>query len=154
MLNVVTSLISHLLSHFSQRKHPAGPAHLQSGQWGEEMAESHLKKKGYKILGRRVVPCGRDELDLVARSPNDVLIFVEVKTRADESFGRPFSSIDHRKRKALSRAAWRYLSRLKPKPNYFRFDVVEVIGKPECGVQEIRHIESAFPLEGKKRIPW
>jgi putative endonuclease len=154
MLNSVSSIISNLLSRLTRRSRFTGPAHLQSGQWGEEMAERHLKKSGYRILGRRVVPCGRDELDLIARSPNDVLIFVEVKTRADESFGRPFSSIDHRKRKALSRAAWRYLSRLKPKPNYFRFDVVEVIGKPECGVQEIRHIENAFPLEGKKRIPW
>lgn len=154
MLNVVSSLLTHFLSRLPWRKQFSGPVHLRSGEWGEQVAECHLKKQGYHILGRRVVPAGRDELDLIARSPADILVFVEVKMRADESFGRPFTSIDRRKRKALSRAALRYMLRLKSKPPYFRFDVVEIIGHAECKAPEIRHIENAFPLEGNKRIPW
>lgn len=147
-------MLSYIYNLLHRRKLPTLPAHLRSGEWGEGVAERHLKNSGYRILGRRVVVGKRDELDLVARSPADVLVFVEVKTRADESFGRPFSAVDRRKRKALSRAAWKYLNKLKPKPNYFRFDVVEVIGTPETKEPIVRHIENAFSLCGKKRISW
>jgi putative endonuclease len=133
------------------------PAHLRTGQWGEEVAERFLVEKGWKILGRRVRPGrhgGRDELDLIARAPEEVLVFVEVKTRRSETFGRPLAAITRRKRIALSRAAWKYLKRLKTKPDYFRFDVVEVIGEPDGPVPVVRHIEAAFPMEGGRRIPW
>jgi putative endonuclease len=127
---------------------------LEAGLWGERQAERYLRAKHFRILGRRVLVGPRDELDLVARSPDQVLVFVEVKTRADEEFGRPAAAVDQRKRRALSRAAWRYLHRLNPKPNYFRFDVVEVIGTEGMGAPEIRHIENAFPFSGNRRITW
>jgi putative endonuclease len=125
-----------------------------TGVWGETVAEQHVKAKGYRILGRRVRVGRRDELDLVARSPDQVLVFIEVKTRASEDFGRPFTAVDRRKRKALSRAALRYMMRLKEKPNYFRMDVVEVIGAPGGDAPMVRHLENAFALSGQRRIPW
>lgn len=131
-----------------------GRAGLAAGEWGELAAEKHLKAKGYDVLGRRVRVGAHDELDLVGRAPDGVLVFVEVKARADESFGRPFAAVDARKRRALSRAAWRYLRKLRPRPDYFRFDVVEVLGTPQAGVREIRHIENAFSLMGRKRVWW
>lgn len=150
MLNVVSSV----LSLFSRRKFSSQPAHLRAGLWGEKLAEQHLRDKKYRIIGRRVLVGRRDELDLIARAPGHVLVFVEVKTRANERFGRPFFAVDRRKRKALSRAAWKYLMKMKPRPNYFRFDIVEVVGTPGKPDPVVRHIENAFPLEGKKRIPW
>ena len=134
------------------RKQKEQPKHLRAGIWGEECAEKFLKKLGFKILGRRV-RFGRDELDLVARN-GEVLVFVEVKTRASETFGRAVSAVDRGKRTALSRAAFQYLRKLKIKPNYFRFDVVEVIGEEANGQPEIRHIENAFNLDKKYRLPW
>lgn len=125
-----------------------------TGAWGEDLAAQYLAAKGYRILGRRVRVGRRDELDLIARSPDQVLVFAEVKTRASEVFGRPFTSVDARKRKALSRAALRYMMRLKEKPNYFRMDVVEVIGTPSGTNPVVRHLENAFALSGKRRIPW
>jgi putative endonuclease len=133
-----------------QRK-PEQP-HLRAGVWGEKLAERMLEGKGYRILGRRVRVGTRDELDLVARS-GDVLVFVEVNTRAGEEFGRPIESVDRAKRHALSRAAIRYLKKLRRRPDYFRFDVVEVIGQPPAD-PEIRHIENAFNLDPMYRIPW
>ena len=131
------------------------PGHLRTGEWGERMAERHLRQKGYRILGRRVTVGLRDELDLIARAPNDVLVFVEVKARANTVYGRPEHAVNHRKRRALSRAARTYLKRLNPKPAYFRFDVVEVIGSPDAASEpEIRHIENAFLLLENKRINW
>ena len=129
------------------------PAHLKSGRWGEQVAERYLKKHHYKIKGRRVKVGKRDELDLIAEQ-QQVLVFVEVKTRRNENYGRPFSAVNSAKRKHLSRAAVAYLKKEKIKPEYIRFDVVEVIGEPEVGIPEVRHIENAFPLDSAYRLWW
>jgi putative endonuclease len=129
------------------------PAHLASGLWGEEQAARFLRAKGWSIEGRRVRVGARDEIDLVARSGR-ILVFVEVKTRANEQFGRPFSAVRRDKRRVLSRAAYRYLEQLREKPEYFRLDVVEVVGQPGREPEAIRHIENAFQLEGGYRLPW
>jgi len=117
----------------------------RTGLWGEREAEHHLAAKGYKILGRRVRIGLRDEIDLIARI-GDTLVFIEVKTRAGEDFGRPFSAVDRSKRFHLARAASRYMKRLKTQPASFRFDAVEIIGKPDKEKPIVRHIENAFPL--------
>lgn len=124
----------------------------RTGLWGEREAEHHLKAKGYKILGRRLRIGRRDEIDLVARS-DDSLIFIEVKTRTGEIFGRPLSAVDRMKRFHLARAAVRYLKRLKTQPASFRFDVVEVIGSANGSKPVIRHIENAFSLPKNFRVP-
>lgn len=129
------------------------PSHLKAGRWGERVAERHLKKKGFKITGRRVRVGKRDELDLIAKA-GSVLVFVEVKTRRNEDYGRPFSSVDAAKRKHLSRAAVAYLKKENIKPEFIRFDVVEVIGEPGGASPEIRHIENAFPLDSAYRLWW
>jgi len=129
------------------------PHDLQPGIWGERQAETHLKKKGYKILGRRVRVGRRDELDLITRQKN-ILVFVEVKTRRNVDFGRPIDAVDRKKRLTTSRAAIRYMMHLKERPHYFRFDVIEVIGRENEGTVEIRHIENAFNLDPQYRIPW
>ena len=82
--------------------------HIATGKWGEKVAERLLKKTGYRILGRRVRIGTRDELDLVARD-GQVLVFVEVKTRKAEDYGRPAAAVDRGKRHVMSRAATRYL---------------------------------------------
>ena len=127
-------------------------AHLVTGVWGERQAAAALKKKGYRLLGRRVRMGRRDEIDLVARD-GSILVFVEVKTRAEEAFGRPVSAVDRRKRRAVSRAAVRYLRALRSQPEAFRFDVVEVIGSPGGRDPVIRHIPNAFALDRRYDVP-
>lgn len=144
-----------LLKRLTRTRPPADPppsAEHAAGAWGEKTAEIFLIKSGFRILGRRVRIGDRDELDLVARD-GDVLVFVEVKTRGSESFGRPVAAVNPQKRHYLSRAAVRYLQRLKTRPEAFRFDVVEVIGAPADPRPEIRHIRNAFPLDRRYRVP-
>jgi len=123
-------------------------SHLRTGRIGEAQAERFLKQTGLKIVSRNV-RVGYDEIDLIARQ-GDTLIFVEVKTRASEDFGRPAAAVNRAKRKKLSRAAIHFMKRHKLRPPYIRFDIVEVIG----GKPEIRHIQNAFSLEGGYRIGW
>lgn len=128
------------------------PIHLATGVWGEREAERFLVARGYRILGRRFRVTLRDEVDLVARD-GEILVFVEVKTRKTEAYGRPLSAVDRKKRHVISRAAVRYLGRLR-KPVNFRFDVVEVIGSRDEGNPVIRHIQSAFTLDRRYVLPW
>lgn len=131
---------------------PARPAAHLAGEWGEEQAARLLRSKGYRILGRRVRLSPREELDLVAAC-DGVLVFVEVKTRRNEEFGRPYTAVNRAKKKQLSRAALRYLQKLARKPAFIRFDVIEVVG--EIGeTPNVRHIENAFTLERPHIIPW
>ncbi|MDZ8120372.1 YraN family protein [Pontiella agarivorans] len=126
--------------------------HLKSGRWGEKVAVKFLRSKHWKIIGERVRSGKHDELDIVADDGN-ALVFVEVKTRKNEDFGRPFSAVNNAKRKRLSRAAVNYLKKKNAKPDYIRFDVIEVIGEPG-GDPEIRHIENAFSLDPAYSLWW
>lgn len=125
------------------KRTPRQPDHLRAGEWGEKQAARLLRRKGYRILGQRIRVGRRDELDIVARQ-GDTLVFVEVKTRADERVARPSSAIRSAKRRTMRRAAMRYVNKLREKPSYLRFDVMEVIGREGGGDPEIRHIENAF----------
>ena len=129
------------------------PRHLETGEWGEKIAEKYLKKKKLKILGRRVRVGDRDELDIVARE-GDVLVFVEVKTRSKETYGRPLSAVNTKKKHVLSRAAIRYVKKLKKPGICIRFDVVEVVGAIGDKDPVIRHIENAFHLDKRYVFPF
>ena len=137
-----------------QHQAKARTATQRAGDWGEELAAGHLARLGYRILGRNVRFGSRRELDIVARAPGtDCLVFVEVKTRRTEEFGRPMSAVDRGKRRALGRAALHYLHRIKARPAHIRFDVVEVVGAPGLENPVVRHIENAFSLGPGYRFP-
>ncbi|HRZ11623.1 MAG TPA: YraN family protein [Kiritimatiellia bacterium] len=142
-----------MLWPFGKKKNGAEDARHRAGKWGEQQAERHLRGLGFGILARRFRVGRRDEIDLIARD-GDTLVFVEVKTRASEEFGAPIASVKGGKRHALSRAAIRYMMQMRSKPDYFRFDVVEVIGAEGRGTPEIRHTPNAFTLHPDYNVPW
>lgn len=133
-----------------RRRPAAGPP--DSGRWGELQAAAFLRRQGFAILGCRVRPNRHDEIDLVAQH-GDTLVFVEVKTRGSEFFGRPAAAVDRRKRHRLCRAAACYLRRTGYPGRYYRFDVVEVVGRPGGAPPLIRHLADAFRLETRYRFP-
>ena len=60
------------------------------GRTGEAAAAEILRKKGYKILGMNF-SCRAGEIDIIAQKEN-VVVFVEVKTRKNSSFATRRSS--------------------------------------------------------------
>ena len=88
------------------------------------MAAAFLRRHGYRVLTRNFKTTG-GEIDLVCRH-GDVLVFVEVKTRAGADVVRPAEAIDERKEEALRHAARRYLELLDREDIAYRFDAVEV----------------------------
>jgi putative endonuclease len=113
------------------------------GRRGERAARKYLRQHGLKFLTANF-RSRRGEIDLVFRD-GDCLVFVEVKTRSDESWVRPAAAVDARKRRLLSKTALDYLRLLKCPPVRVRFDIVEVL-LSEGAVWEIRHLPNTFSL--------
>lgn len=107
------------------------------GALGERAAAAYLRReKGFAVVQRNWRH-GRDEIDLVCRD-GEILVFVEVKTRAAHALVGGRAAVNRRKRRALSRACRAYLAQLETKPRTFRFDIVEVEHR-EGVVTAVRH---------------
>jgi len=103
-----------------------------------------LRRNGYKVLHRNFRGRTGGEIDVVCRD-NDTLVFVEVKTRTSEDFGRPFEAVDRAKRRRISRGSLAWLRMLDNPDILFRFDVVEVIIADDAKPR-LELIKNAFPL--------
>lgn len=115
------------------------------GQRGEEMAESFLRQIGYDIRERNV-RSRRGEIDLIAVDGN-TLVFVEVRTRASQSFGTAAESVTWRKRRKLRELAIAYLQNAAHPVPAFRFDVIAIYcpaGWESGREASIEHIKHAF----------
>ena len=114
----------------------------QLGRWGEKRCESFLKRKGLKILTRNF-SCKTGELDLVMVDSDGALVFVEVRTVADESFTSPEATITSAKRKRLSRTVRYFLAANKIEDRPFRFDIVTIV-LGQKGRPKLEHYKNAF----------
>lgn len=118
--------------------------HLERGATGESIACRHLRRAGYRILYRNFRGRTGGELDIVCRD-GDTLVFVEVKTRTSEEFGRPFEAVRRDQRQRISRGALAWLRMLDNPDILFRFDVVEVMMR-EGRKPHVEVIRNAFQL--------
>ena len=100
--------------------------HLRLGEHGEKLAARYLRRQGFKILYRNFRGRQGGEIDLVCRE-RDTLVFVEVKTRASEDFGRPLEAVNRQKQRRISLGGLAWLRLLGDPDILFRFDVVEVV---------------------------
>lgn len=121
---------------------PPLPSRGATGRWGERVAADYLRRLGMSILYRNYATEGGEEIDLVCRE-GDILVFVEVRTRSENSSARPVETVHSEKRRRLIRAARRWLQLLNKPDVISRFDVTEVIlhpGEPP----ELHHHPNAF----------
>lgn len=112
------------------------------GAFGEDRAARFLRRKGYRIIERNY-RCRMGEIDLIARR-GDILAFVEVKLRRDDSFAEAREFVTAAKQRRILAAASLYLSScgedLQP-----RFDVIEIYAPAgKRGPVTINHLENAF----------
>ena len=113
--------------------------HNSFGIQGEDIAVDYLRRKGYVILDRNW-RSGHKEIDIVARD-GDVVVFVEVKARASNFYGRPEDAVTRQKMHRLVLAADAYI-RYYAIDADIRFDVVSITGS--MGKPYIKHYEGAF----------
>lgn len=111
------------------------------GRWGEDTEAKYLETLGYTILARNVhTPHG--ELDIIA-SRNQLLVFIEVKTRTSHSFAFPEDSVTPRKQAHMLSAAEMYPDQHPECSDTWQFDVIAVEGKPGDKAQ-IEHVENVI----------
>ncbi len=136
--------IAAFLKRRRDRFWPSTPRHLQLGARGEKLAARHLRRHGFKVLYRNFRGRTGGEIDLVCRE-RDALVFVEVKTRTREDFGRPLEAVNQQKERRISLGALAWLRLLGDPDIFFRFDVVEVIIAPRAA-PKIELTRNAFQL--------
>jgi putative endonuclease len=118
---------------------PQDPADM--GLWGENQACRFLQSKGFTTIARNW-RFGKGELDLVM-ADGRAIVFVEVKSRADEDFAPATTSITAKKKRILLRTAKCFLRKYNISDRPLRFDVVTVV-LGDADKPQIRHYRNAF----------
>ena len=128
----------------------AKPQHLNSvspkekdvlGRAGEKAAVDFLREKGYKILQQNyLLPDG--EIDIVAQD-GQTLVIVEVKTRKNNNFGKPYEAINETKQRRMMKLARQFMFRFRMLRLPVRFDIVSITGTSSEDF-ELKHFAEAF----------
>lgn len=111
--------------------------HQKTGREGEAAACEFLMKKGYEILETNY-RYKRSEIDVIARK-EQLLVFVEVKTKSYSSFGFPEEAVNARKAQKVIEGAENYIYESNWQKN-IRFDIIAI----DNSSNEILHLEDAF----------
>ena len=106
---------------------------INLGRFGEEKVAHYLTERRYEILDRNW-RCQSGEIDLIAKSPAGTIVFIEVKTRMNNSFGHPLESIDSIKQGRLTRLARNWLRANKFGAREYRIDCAAVTLAPELKI--------------------
>lgn len=110
------------------------------GKKGEEIALDFLAAKGYTIL-EKSWRFGHKEIDIIATNNKNTLIFVEVKTRTNNYWGKPEDFVSIKKQKFLIEASEQYIYSINFNGES-RFDVIAIIFNNNN--YEIEHLENMF----------
>ena len=126
------------------------------GDYGEDLAVKYLLKNKYDILARNY--SSRDgEIDIIAIETKssrrldddyikmsdlirneDVLCFIEVKTRSTTEFGSPFEAVDKNKENKYYNLSNQFIFANHLENYQIRYDIIEIVGN------KINQIKNAF----------
>lgn len=113
--------------------------HNELGKKGEDVAVDYLQKRGYVIVERNWTFHGY-EIDIIAEY-EDLLVFVEVKTRATKNWGNPEEAVSERRMRRMVESAGYYIDS-HDIDKQVRFDIIGIVWGG--GNFDIEHFEDAF----------
>lgn len=154
--------MSKILSLTNQDKNSNPITTSEVGRIGEEFAAQFLQKNGFRlVLANFKVPIGRNrrgvavsgEIDLIALD-EDVLCFIEVKTRSSDEFASPLSAVDLRKQRQITRTARVYRKIFQLQTIKFRYDVISIVleKKVEPTIQLVKNFWNESKFRKKFRM--
>ncbi len=116
------------------------------GKKGEELALQFLIKKGFQKLEINFRE-GKGEIDIIVKKEN-VIHFVEVKTRKNNNFGNPESFVSEAQATKIAQTAEFFLEKYEEKINqefkgFIQFDIISILFEKDI-LKEIVHLEDAF----------
>lgn len=110
------------------------------GRKGEELARAVAEGQGYSVVQCNY-RCCLGEIDLILEK-EDIVVFLEVKTRRSERYGEPWESVAFAKQKRIRRVAAWYVSQTDLGNKSFRFDVFTI--QACCQPWQYRWFKGAF----------
>lgn len=110
------------------------------GRIGENIIADYITKLGYKVVERNFA-CNQGEIDIIAKDKEE-LVFIEVKTRTDISYGEASEAVTDTKKRHLINSIKYYIYKQKLENQPIRIDVAEVYIK--CGKAKINYIKQAI----------
>jgi len=113
----------------------------ETGMLGEKIACDFLGKNGYQIIETNY-RCRDGEVDIIAKE-QDMLVFVEVRTKKSFLFGTPEESITQRKKEKLRAVAEDYRQNHDGLPPEWRIDVVAIQMDGSGKINRVEIIENA-----------
>lgn len=120
------------------------------GKLGETYATLRLMQQGWHVIDRNW-HSRQGELDLVMITPEQKLVFVEVKTRRSVQYGTPLEAINQDKRNKLRKAGMQWIEKFGTDiPRYrIRFDAVSILvinkytySDSACMIQALEEIDN------------
>ncbi len=111
------------------------------GRYGEQLVVTYLQNGGYQIVTTNW-RCPVGEIDIVAKKEN-ILVFVEVRSRHAENTEPSFESVNKRKQSKLAALANEYIDANNLDDVNWRIDVIGV-AIPRSGKAIIEHVEDAL----------
>jgi len=114
--------------------------HNELGQTGEDKSVRHLRKHGYQILERNY-RCAPAEVDIIC-SKGEELIFVEVKSRTQNTFTIEDWGLSQAQMRRIINSAYHYMAEMNWQGS-FRFDIITIAFSVE-GAYKLKHYEDAF----------
>lgn len=112
------------------------------GYYGEDIASNYLYSKDYTILQRNY--SNRfGEIDIICLK-NDILCFVEVKSRYNIKFGKGIESISKNKIQNIKKLTKYFLLNNKFNDYFIRFDIIEIYLNYKDNNTKIIHTKDAF----------
>jgi putative endonuclease len=131
------------------------------GRIGEDLAAKFLIRRGLRLVCSNFkVPIGRNirgasvsgEIDLIALDEN-VVCFIEVKTRSSDEFASPLAAVDLRKQRQITRTARIYRKIFNLQNFKFRYDVVSIVLKKESS-PNIEHFKNYWTEDKFRKKFW
>jgi putative endonuclease len=118
---------------------------LHFGKEGEKAAVKFLKKRGYRIIEKNYHNKS-GEIDIIGEQ-DQVLVFIEVKSRAGTEYGDPLEAVTPYKQRKIGQVARGFMAQHRIENRDCRFDVVGIKGNPnEPKSWEIELVQDAFRL--------
>lgn len=111
-----------------------------TGSRGERIASDFLLDNGFRIINRNV-RTRFGEIDIITLKDN-VIHFVEVKTRIGDTKGKPYEAVTYYKMNHMRRSAEVYVLQNRLGMHKLSLDVVSIIMNPNQTVKELTFFEN------------
>ena len=116
------------------------------GQRGEDLAARYLVSKEYQIVERNW-RCQFGEIDIIALQ-EEIMVFVEVKSRRGDAFGSAVESVSLAKEKRLLATGEFYMMENDLENVWWRIDIIAIQFSQYDEIESITQLEDAVRVDG------